>query len=358
MEQTLFKDYVEKYFEPLVLEYNDYINGELKDLHYYHLDFLTPRYSATGEWASITTYNQYVKADTIALDASIPVKRAPSLAQATGKLPKVATRRQLNETGLREIQLLEGLGGNQSAEIRRLIFEHVPQVIRGQYEAHEFMFLQALSTGIMTVNNENNNGTQFRVDFGYKAENKGFASVIWGQTGYKPLSDLDALAEKARAKGSPIRRWLLDRNTFNQIRNSDEAKALFNPLAPIVALNLEQLNMVALDTYGFIFEIIERVVEIEDKDGNRKTVTPWEAGQVIGISDERLGALVYSDVAEMSFPAAQVMYQRAGVNNYMLVKKYRVVEPSLAEVTASESLSLPVLSNVDRIFKFDSTAVA
>ena len=87
-------------------------------------------------------------------------------------------------------------------------------------------------------------------------------------------------------------------------------------------------------------------------------VDPWAVGQVIGISNEDIGTLVYAKVAEQSFPVAGVVYSNAGPAGAILTKKFRNEEPSLSEKTAAESRSLPVIGDVTQIFKLDTTSVA
>lgn len=360
MEPSLFLDIVNQFFPKLVVQYTNYLNGTTLPQPYYHQRFLRTEYSITGKWEAISNYNQRIAADVIALDSSIPLKRRPTAGLISGDIPKIATERQLNETQLTQLQLLMGRQEENLPEIRRILFEDIPKVIDGQYEKHELMFLQALSSGILLADENTNVGTGIRVDFGYAAANQFTASVAWGSAGYTPLSDLIPVVNRARVAGFPITRFLLDRATFNQIAASDEAKALVNPLAGLGSTigvfdpSINDLNARTQSQWGYQFEIIERQVMVEI-NGVQTAVTPWEAGQVIGINNENIGALVWAKVAEMDFPVGGVSYQRAGTNNYILVKKYRAVRPSLAEFTASESRSLPVIGNVNQIFKLDST---
>lgn len=357
MEPTQFLEYIAKYAPKLILKITDYLNDTQRERPYYHQRYLTPRYSVTGSWEIVNKYNKAIAADVIALDSSIPLKSNPSIEMYGGEIPKIAIEKAFNESDLRKLDLMMASNTPES-QIIEFIFEHLPAVITGQYERHELNFLQGLSTGQILLTNADNVGTNVRVDFGYKAENKFNASVVWGQAGYTPLSDLERVVEKSRADGTPIRKFLIDRATFNLIRKSDEAKAYWNPLtANQPALSLDQLNSAVEGVLGFTFEIIERTV-VTEINGKQTIVNPWEAGRVIGITREDLGALVYTDLAESRHPVAGVNYQKAGNNGYILTKQYRLVRPSLKEITASESMSLTVLSNVNEIYSLDSTATA
>lgn len=360
MEPSNFLELVEKYFPKLVVSYTETLNGENQVPPYYHLRFLRHEYSMTGKFEALTNYNQRIAADVIALDSPIPLKRRPSVAALPGEIPKIATKRHLNETQLTQLQLLMGRQEENLPEIRRILFEDVPKVIDGQFEKRELMFLQGLSSGLVVADNTNNVGTGIRFDFGYLPQNQFTATVAWGSTGYTPLSDLAVVADAADNAGYPITKFLLSRATFNQIANSDEAKALVNPLAAIgstaalFAPNLDELNSRVQTQWGYTFEIIQRNVMVEI-NGVQQSINPWATGQVIGINNESIGALVWSKVAEMDFPVDGVVYQRAGQGGNILVKKYRQVEPALSESTASESRSFPVIGNVNQIYKLDTT---
>lgn len=360
MEPSLFLEIVEKYFPKLVTSYTETLNGENQVPPYYHLRFLRNEYSITGKFEALTNYNQRIAADVIALDSPIPLKRRPSVASVPGEIPKIATKRHLNETQLTQLQLLMGRQEDNLPEIRRILFEDVPKVIDGQFEKRELLFLQGFSSGLIVADNTNNVGTGIRIDFGYLSQNQFTATVAWGGAGYTPLSDLARVAESAGNNGYPITRFLMRRAQFNQIAASDEAKALVYPLAALgstaglFAPNAEQLNAALETQWGFQLEIIERNVMVEI-NGVQQSINPWAAGQVIGINNENVGALVWAKVAEMDFPVGGVTYQRAGQGGNILVKKYRQVEPALSESTASESRSLPVIGNVNQIFKLDTT---
>lgn len=105
---------------------------------------------------------------------------------------------------------------------------------------------------------------------------------------------------------------------------------------------------------GCELEVIERSVTFE-KNGVQSTVNPWAAGQIIGLQNDQVGSLVWSDVVEASNPVGGVNYSIG--ESGILIKQYRLVRPSLKQVTASESVSLPVIAGVNQIYKLDTTAI-
>lgn len=357
MNPSLFESYVATWFPKLVISVTETFNDKNRPQPYYYRRFLRKEFSLDGKFTSLSRTNRLIMADVVAMDSSIPLKRRPSVAELPGSVPKIATERYLNESDLTRLRLMDRAGYPEATIVRDL-FQDIPAVIGGQYEKIEYMFLRALSSGILLVDNTTNVGTGIRFDYGYLAENQFDASVIWSSPTAKPLDDLVVVANKARLDGTPIVRFLLDNTTLNYVLNSENARAYvggitFPGAVTAVAPTLEQLNTAMAGAYGFQFERIDRSCTFEI-NGAQTTVNPWEAGQVIGITSEQLGSLVWSEVAEAWVRPEGPAYQIA--DEFILVKKYHVIRPSLAEFTASESRALPVISDVQRIYKLDSTA--
>lgn len=359
MEPSLFLDYVQKYFPRLVSSIVTTINDSEKNANpYYFRRFLTREWSLTGKWESLQEYNQRLMADVIAMDSSIPLKKRPSFAPASGEIPKIAMEMSLNETQLTELQTLTGLRNQPEKQIIEKLFKDTATCITGQYERLEAMFLEGLSRGVVEVQKDTNVGPEVRLDFKYYPSHLFAASVVWAPgAAYKPLTDLLPMIKKAKADGNPIRIMLLDDDTFEKILSSDEAKSLYAQANNVIngvtfAPTAEQFNSAVRSKWGFVFEVIERTSRYQI-NGVDTDYQPWEAGQIVGINNNALGKLVWATLAEMNAPVNGVTYQRA--DEFILAKKYRVNRPSLKEFTSSESRSVPVIGATNQIYKLDTT---
>lgn len=333
-------------------------NGTNSPLPYYHRRFLTPRYSMDGTWNALQSNHKAIVADIVSLDSSIPLKTRPGVSAVSGELPKIATERNLNESELRQLRLMMAAGYDLLI-IQREFFKDVEACYTGILEQWEALTLQGLSSGIILVDENTNVGTGVRIDFGYKAANLFNPTIVWGQTGYTPVSDLTRVAEAARMDGNPIARFFMPVAQKNQILSSTEAKNIYANSQGIAtgAFNptLEQFNTAVKTTYGWEIETVERPVTYEI-NGVQTTKDPWKAGQIVGVVSDKVGSLVYSEVEENTARVAGVNYS-AGENN-ILLKQFRLVRPSLKQITASEAVSLPVISEVNRIYKLDVTVLA
>lgn len=343
---------------PVTLAIQEKYNGENKKPEYYFRRFLTPKYSLDGTWNAITINNRAIVADIVALDSALPLKRRPSAGSVKGELPKIGTERSLNETELKQLRLMLKAGVDMLV-IMRSFFQDVESVYSGVLEQWEALTLQGMSTGQILVTETTNVGTGIRVDFAYPATNLFNPAIIWGQANYTPITDLIAVADYASQQGNSISRFLMNRAQLNQILSNVEARNLFaqsqgnetgtfNPTT-------DQLNSALQTNYGFELEVINRSV-VYEINGVQTTVNPWATGQIVGIGSDKVGSLVFSDVEEDTARVAGVDYA-AGENN-ILIKQYRMVRPSLKQITASEAVSLPVISEVSRMYKLDTTALA
>lgn len=342
---------------PVTLAVQEKYNGENVEPQYYHRRFFSPKYSFDGTYNALTVYNRKIVADVVSLDSSIPLKSRASVGSAKGDLPKIATERNLNESELRQLQLMMRADSDELT-IMRMFFQDVDNCYAGILEQRENLGLQALSSGAILVDENTNVGAGIRVDFGYLAANKFAATIIWGQANYTPITDLLKLYDKSVVDGTPIRRFLMRRAQLQQIISSTEARNLFANAQGMSSVSfnptVDQLNGALLSTYGFELEAIERTVTFE-KNGVAITANPWAAGQIIGLQNDQVGSLVWSDVVEASNPVGGVDY--AVADNGILLKQYRLVRPSLKQVTASEAVCLPVVSGVNAIYKLDTTAI-
>lgn len=356
MTQSSFIEYINKYFPGIVLSVVEKLNDTKQPLTYLHKRMLRKNFSVTGKWEGISANYTRVAADVVAMDTQLPLKTRDGVQRASGDIPKLGMKLWLNENQLTELQTLASMGNNE--QLKRKIFEDVPRCIQGVYERSEGMFLEGLSTGSVTVDDNKNVGTGVKLDYGFMASHKFGVAAAWTGTTFKPFDDIKKVLDKAVADGNPITRVLIDRNTLDAIAATDQAKQLFAFGVGFVGTNIpipdmEQINRMAQSRYGFSFEIVDRSIRYE-KNGIQTIEKPWKAGTLAFLVNDTVGDLVYADLAEKNSPVAGVSYQTA--DDFILVSKYRKNDP-LSEFTSSQARVVPVISNVDQIYTLDSTEV-
>lgn len=359
MTKSLFFEVTEKYLEGVIGRIIDKYNDEYQQQTYLHLTMLQEEYSADLIWSSAEFQNNIVAADVVSMDSSLPLKKRDTISTAVGRIPKVGISFARSEKFLSDISVMAARGARE-AEIAARVLADVARCINGIIVRTEILFQQALSTGVILVEDENTPGLGVRADFGYKAEN--FFKTLhgaWGKSAATPLDDLRQLFDKAEADGNSIGLVMLAKAKFNQLRNSVQAKQLAAVFGGQVIVDLANLMtpsrevmLAALeDEFGAEFRIVDSTFRYEEKDGTTKNIKPWEQGNVVAMPSENVGRLVYGTLAEETRPVNDVTYVKAG--SHILVAEFGETNP-LREYTTAQSLCLPVIDNAQSIYVLEA----
>lgn len=362
MEPSLFTAWVAKYFKPLVAKVVEKINGTKVPDSYRHKTMLRKEYSPTLKWNSINVDGSTVAADVVSMDSALPLKKRDSISKADGDIPKLGMKLALNERTMTDLNILANSPAIQESALVAKLFQDTAKCITGIYERLEYMFLQALSTGITLIPDTENVGLGIRVDFGYKASNKFGVAVVWsaGATG-TPLSDFNRVKDAADANGDTITTVMMDTFAFNNMLKSTEFKERYagslgiavNTSSVLPIPNKDQAKSFILGEYGWTIDIVNRTVKTE-RDGTKTNRKPWAEGAVVFLTSTEVGTLTWGTLAEMVHKNKAVDYQVA--DEFILVSKFHKVDP-LKEFTSSQALVLPVINNVDEIYLLDSKTV-
>lgn len=362
MEQSLYFEYIQKYFPQLVLAIVEKLNDKKDNtLSYMFRQLLTPTYSVDGRWQTLEGLYTRVAADVVAMDSPLPLKKRDSLGKASGEIPKIGMELFLNEKQMSDIDALIAQGMDINTIVAK-IFEDSPRVIAGIYERLEDMFLQGLSSGVAvaegTENGGDNVGTGVRVDYGYIEDNQFQANEVWSLTteAVTPIDDVEKVVRKAREDGYRITRAYMDKTALDNFNKSEQVRQQFAFNMGFVGTNIpvlngDQANQVFQSRWGFPIEIVDRAIRTE-ANGVQTVKKPWQEGMVVFVTSTNLGGLVWTRLAEMNHPVSGVSYQT--VDQYILVSKYRVNRPSLREYTTSQARVLPVIANPYGIYTLDT----
>jgi hypothetical protein len=353
MNPSIFIEYIEKYFRPLVGKVIELINGKKVEEQLLHKTMLTEEYTADLTWNSTEVSTAIVAADVVSMDSSLPLKKRDKMGAASGGVPKIGIKFRKGEKAISDINIMKARGSNEAMIVNK-IFDDMSKAIKAIDVRKEIMFLEALSTGVTVVDEEI--GTGVRVEFGYKPENTfGTKNGKWGDAGYTPQDDIQQMFDKAQEDGNTIGLVLLSKKYFNLFRTSEQGKLLVahfrNQLIIDKALlpvpSRETMLTAMEDEYGCRFRIVDSTFKIETPKGERKSVKPWEEANIVGLPGENVGRLVYGTLAEETVPVAGVAYQKAG--SHILVKKFSKTDP-LEEFTAAEALVIPVIDEGQNIY--------
>lgn len=362
MEQSYFKDWIEKYFPGLVTQVVETINGtEKTPSPYYHQRMLKKEFSVTGKWESVNANYTNVMADVVALDSPLPLKKRDSMGGASGKIPKMGQEMALNEEQLTDLDTTIAIGGTK-AQIFDKIFEDTPRVIKSIPDRNEQIFLEGLSSGVSVIDDSKNVGTGIRIDYKYPTANKFGVAVLWSNAATStPVTDIDRVLQKASDDGHRPTVIMLDKTALNNLLKSTQLKEQFGWIqgfagdyAKIPNLSEDQLRTLFASKFRLSIEVVDVTLKFE-KNGVASIVRPWTDGVVVFLDDLTVGSLVYARLAEEKHPVAGVAYQKA--DDYILVSKFRSNRPSLGEFTQSQARVVPVIGNVNSIYLLNSKTV-
>lgn len=226
-------------------------------------------------------------------------------------------------------------------------------------EQNEFTYLYGISNGIVLVqadpNDTQNVGIGMRVDYGYKDSNIFRTAIADTCDG----DDIQNVVDAANAAGNTIAVAMISKYRLDKIRKTRWAKELAADYQEKVYDNDSKLPVPSVKTfteafeneYGFNFIIVNRTVLCE-KNGKDVPVKPFNQDRIVFLpNSDTDGSLVHGTLAEMTNPAENVNYST--LEEYKLISRLRLTEPSFAEVTKGQAMVLPVIEDVDGIYVLD-----
>ena len=353
METSLFVQFA-AFFKAIAKDIVERVNGKKTPLTYLHKEMLTQELSTDLKWQTLNVDGSVVSADVVSMDSALPLKKRDSFGTASGDIPKLGMKLSLNEKTMSDIDVLQARNVETKTLVGK-IFADTPKVMLGIYEKLEFMFLQALSTGVTLVDDDTNVGTGIRVDFGYLDGNKFGAVKPWSDSTSKPIDDIKRVIKYAKTKGDTPTVLMMDEATFDSLASNQQTREQYAFSQNFVGTqipvpDLEQVNAMMQKRYKLTIIIVDRTV-VTERDGVRTIQTPWAANKIVFLESTKVGKLVYGILAEETRQNKAVMYEKA--DNFILLKKWHSPEP-FAEFTSSQALALPVINNVSSIYLLDA----
>jgi hypothetical protein len=354
MNPSLFIAYIERYFPNYVASVSERLNGRslTNQIPFLFLQLLMPRFTADSRWQSVSALYKGVAADVIALGSPTPLKSRDSINTYSGELPKIGTKRSLNEVEMKNIESM--IAQNRPiAEIVNRIFSDVPFVINAVDERLEDIFLSMLSTGKGVATNNESISVEF--DMHFLAENKRGCTLAFSNASATPITDITTkIMDKADADGNAIRFCYADDTALRNMYKNTEVRNYFGfqreyP-GTIPTLSLAQMESLFQSIWGVELRRVARNTRTE-VNGKVTSHKAWKDGNMTFTCDEIVGDLVYTSTAEENHPVTGVAYQKA--NDYTLVSQYSEQEP-LMEYTKSQAMAVPVINNVERIYTLDT----
>lgn len=353
MNESLFIQFIQRLFpklQPLI----EKINGKRNTvLTYLHKSMLRKEYSPDQKWESASVNTTYVAADMVAMDSPLAPKMRDAIATASGKLPKIGIKKQLNESQINGINIMRSQGQTFASIANKLVQDPVACSV-GIDEKNEYNFLTALSDGVICTEDSENPDIALRVNFNFLKKNCFGVS----KKGVLDLEDIRRVLDKANDDGVSISRIAIALSTYNKLRQSRGARELVASAQALTYTDATKLPVPSASAFdaafadefgGVTFLKIDRSIIVE-KNGVRKSVKPFNANKLTFLVSDEVGALVWGTLAEMTNPVPGVAY--ATIDEFKLISRYSKNDP-LREFTKGEAFVLPVLEDIDQIYSLD-----
>lgn len=369
MKSSIFATLLALIWPKLGLFIQEKINGSKKKLTYLHKERLEKVYSPDGKWESSSANTRRVAADMVALDSPLPLKKRSSISNSNGNLPKIGMKTNMKESEINAIDMMQAQlnqleeGSARYKQKRKQILTKLANdgeaCSVGIDERNEYNYLMGISEGVVLIpaddEDKENTGLGLRVNYGYNASN------IFGVNDPDDITgdDIENVFSRADANGDTPAVAMISKSLLSKIKKSRWARKLAADYKEQVYTDENKLPVPTTKTFLEAFEseygcplmVIDRTV-LTEKNGQDKPAKPFNQNRIIFLPDaETDGSLVYGTLAEANHPVEGVEYST--VDDYKLISRYRVTDPSFAEVTKGQALVLPVIENVDSIYVLD-----
>lgn len=347
MIKTLMRGLVEKDMQAVINTY------DLKPYYYPTLFPLKETYTLT--WKALEAQvGLKIAADLVARGATIDKKTRDAIARLQGDIPKIAVKRTKNEDELTDYEVMLAMT-SQNPDLRALVeawAEDTKFCWTAVAARLEWMALQEISLGKITLTNENNGSviSEYDVDYQIPAERKlGFqtGSASWATSASaKPISkDFKNVVKAAKKEGVSLKFAFMSLDTFATFAETAEVQIICASFA-VNALNLqqtpslEQVNS-AMKTLPYLkglqLVVIDQDITVELPNGDRYTGNPFTENVVLFTESKVLGQTYWKKPADMNVKGSVAI---KALNGHTLIKKFANEEP-LEEVTMGIANAFP-----------------
>jgi len=362
MEHSLLKEATSKNLEI-------YLKNRVYDKMYWPDFFPIKQVDSLNFETLIGSKGNRVAADVVAYNTSAPRKTRKVISRLIGSIPSIRMKKIMEETDLNDYNNVKARGVAGMDRILDLVFGDVDACVDGCLGRMEWLALQALSSGTITLSTTNNGAgitTEDVIDFQLPSANKeveSAANKYWTTGAYAtntPITDIETIIREAKEAGSMIKHMVMNRSKWIAFRDSTQVQnytsaayvgGAWVKLAPTLA----QVNdMLAGQGLPDII-VIYTTVSIENEAHTITSNDPWlnasgEDRYVLFCPELPLGNMFVAPIAEETNPPKQVTQAKKG---NILVSKWSTVDPT-SELTKGETNAFPSWPTIDQCWILDS----
>lgn len=363
MERSILKELTKSNVEAYVNRQREQFLQKM-----YWNKFFPLKYTTQLTWESLAgSGGNPVMADVIEYNASAPIKTRRVVTKTTGDIPKIAIKRQMDEKDMNDYNILKALSqdANRTA-LLDLVFNDVDFVYTGVQARTEYLAMQALSYGAISLTTSNNNGiiTEVACDFGIPTANKTGATVAWATAATAtPIADIIKVQDAANEAGYSLKYMLMDKTTLRYMLATTEVKDQYAVFQRITTSRkttptLEDINQLLSAHMLPTIIVVDSNVRFESTAHALTSIAAWKSAYVTFIPDLNIGNVLHGPIAEEtseSLVKKAIMVKR----DHVLISKWSELEP-FGEFTKGQANAFPRFNDVNNIYilKTDATTWA
>lgn len=281
--------------------------------------------------------------------SEIPLMGKDAISKLQGEMPTIAIAIDMTAKEYRDLITLRSLANvNDQVAFNAIldkIYEKASKVGNSVLRRLNGMALQAVSTGTIIINNDNNpNGVAFTLDLGVPAENKKVAVKKWSDPTAKIVTEIKKINKEFRSKGKVLAKILVSDTLFDRVLENDEVKDALKQFLRLESgdnvdylTTFESVNKVFEKLRLPVFETVEAVTPIA-KDGVKSVVNSWEEDNAVFIPAGKLG-LVHSAYNNEVLLGQPSVYQYGEYLGVQIMQWFQ--RRPLTEYTAAEFIGIP-----------------
>lgn len=294
-----------------------------------------------------------VSADRVAFNSKAPKKTRKTIGSWSGKLGKIAVSREKDELEINEyndLSVLAAQSGDPATAryLVDLVYDDVKFCNDAMNYRVEVDALRIGCSGKQTYSKQYDGDmvTSDEINFNVPEENFGGVSAKWDDV--KKADGLRDIAEWqkkiARKGGAKPLYAIMEQTKFDQLLAQESvAKRLFprndQTLVTADMITLESVNSYMGGKGWPQILVIDSYATIEQKDGSKETIKPWNENVVVMSPVPRLGYTYYKAV-----PMTKNTDATQAQSSFYKLTVYSELNPML-EVTMAEAYVQPALSN-------------
>jgi hypothetical protein len=368
MEHSLFKEHIGE--KELSAYLQDTPWGD-----FYFPRFFPFRYTPFLKYETlIGSKGRSVMADVTAYNTSAPEKKRKIVTKLQGEIPSIRVSRSMDEIKLKEYNILQSQAGAPYQALLDLVFDDVSFVTEACLARAEWLALQAMSQGYISLTTSNNAGiiTTTNVDFGMAAANKrvlktATATRVWNNgtaANYTPITDIQALVNDAKSSGLKFKYLIMNyTNWLYFIASTEVMNQVWPYVGPNSVVSSTSVPLPALDQVNAYMRarmlpeivVLDQSLTFEADGTHTQTNTdPWITKYVLFVPDLSIGETLYTPSAEELNKPSQVMQAKKGP---ILVSKWSDVNP-VAEYTKGELNAFPSWPAIDSCWRLNTQLYA